>query len=141
MKTKVFLFICLFIGVGITTNAQDKSNRANQGWSVFPSGSIGAFCDGVMVDRLVGEIQYHLVGRNFKNGKPYVEIEQLKGEITSSATGETFRIRRTDKWEYDGQWFLQVNYNFIGDMGSVYTGKFSLDYSTFTFYIDHVNCH
>ncbi|WP_167611631.1 hypothetical protein [Maribellus sediminis] len=142
MKTKVFLLLCLFVSTAIATSfAQEKANNATQGWSTFSPGAIGIFCDGVMIDRLVGEIDYHWVGRGYKNGVPYREIEQLKGNITSDLTGETFRIRRTDKWEYTGLWTLEVTYNFIGDKGSVYTGKFTLDYSTFTFSIDHVNCH
>ena len=136
------MLLCLFIGLAtVMSNAQDKLNQASQGWSVFPEGAIGVFCDGVMIDRLVGEIEYHWVGRDFKNGVPYREIEQLKETITSDLTGETFRIRRTDKWEFTGLWTLEVTYNFIGDMGSVYTGKFKLDYSSFTFSIDHVYCH
>ena len=87
MKAKVFLLLCLFMGLAtLMSNAQDKSNRATQGWSVFPEGSIGVFCDGVMIDRLVGEIEYHWVGRNFKNEGIYREIEQLKGLVQQLAT-------------------------------------------------------
>ncbi|WP_167618504.1 hypothetical protein [Maribellus sediminis] len=143
MKTKVFFLTCLFIGMAtVLSSAQDKSNGADQGWGTM-SGFVNVFCDGVIIDQLAGEIDYHWVSRGFKNGVPYREIEQLKAELKSSVSDETFRIRRTDKWVLTEEWtwFLESSYNFIGDKGTVYTGKFMLDYSTYTFYIDHVNCH
>lgn len=146
MKTKVFLFICLFIGIVVTTtSAQDNSNQATQGWSTYSGLAINVFCDGELIDVLYGAMDFHYVARGFKNGLPYVETDQLKGELTSHETGETFRVRRTDKWEANENWAwtCTISYNFIGDMGTVYTGKIYLDYSTGSVQrtFDHLNCH
>ncbi|WP_297096517.1 hypothetical protein [uncultured Draconibacterium sp.] len=146
MKTKIFLFICLFIGMAVTTSsAQDKANKASQGWNTYTDLAINVFCDGQLVDVLYGDLQYHYVIRSFKNGLPYVETDQLKGELVSHDTGETFRVRRTDKWEATMSWYwtCTISYNFIGDMGTIYSGKIYLDYSADPIQrtFDHLNCH
>jgi len=146
MKAKVFLFICLFIGLAVTTSsAQDKANNASQGWSTYSGLAINVFCDGELIDVLYGAMDFHYVIRGFKNGLPYVETDQLKGELTSHVTGETFRVRRTDKWEasLSWTWICTISYNFMGDMGTIYSGKIFLDYSTYPMQrsFDHLNCH
>ena len=141
MKTKVFLFICLLLGMSVsTTTAQD--NRAEQGWWIDGAHRMGIWCecDGEMVDVLVGEVQIHWVFRAFKDG-PMLEIDQVRGEITSEVTGEVFKVRRTEKWEVSDDYYCVANYNFIGNMGTVYTGKFHFKYSTYEFFVDHVTCH
>ena len=41
MKAKVFLFVCLFIGIAtLSVNAQDKANKADQGWYRAPTGRL-----------------------------------------------------------------------------------------------------
>ncbi|WP_163324075.1 hypothetical protein [Draconibacterium mangrovi] len=146
MKTKVFLFICLFIGMAVTTSsAQDKANKSSQGWNTYSDLAIPVFCDGELVDVLYGDLDFHYVIRSFKNGLPYVETDQLKGELASHDTGEKFRFRRTDKWEatLNWSWTCTISYNFIGDMGTIYSGKIYLNYSADPIQrtFEHLNCH
>jgi hypothetical protein len=130
MKTKIFLLVCLFMGlIWTNANAQGKSNNARQGW--FASEYWAPIeCDGVVVDYLEGgELTVHYVARNFKNGKIYKEIDQLKGKVTS-LTGETFTIRETDKWSITDGVYITCRYNLIGNMGTHYHGVLIFNFYT-----------
>ena len=142
MKAKVFLFTCLFIGIAsLSVNAQSKANKADQGWA---EGTYWGpvFCDGVMVDYLEGgTIMWHYVFRMFKNGKLLAkEIDQIKGTVTS-ATGEVFKIRETDKYFYIDHWVMTWHYNLIGDRGTHYTGTLTYDYGSGELTIGNTTCN
>ena len=132
MKAKVFLFVCLFIGIAVIPSfAQKKANNAFQGWYSSPIGA-GVFCSGEMTDLLEGVATVHYVVNLFKNGDVVeLDIEQIKGEVTSSVTGEVFKFNRTARWKLNMAtmtWPGIVNFNMIGDQGSHYTGKVRVDY-------------
>lgn len=128
MKAKVFLMVCLFIGAMMTVQAQDKSNRAIQGWTEGTYYS-PVFCDGVMVDYLEGgAIRVHYVYR-YKDGNFFKEVDKIKGEVTSQS-GEIFKIRETDRTYFTDHWYLTWKYNLIGSEGTHYIG--TLTYSYFT---------
>ncbi len=58
MKAKVFLFVCLFIGIAtFSVNAQDKANKVDQGWFSSTYWS-PVYCDGEVVDELEGGRTY-----------------------------------------------------------------------------------
>ena len=142
MKAKVFLFVCLFIGMtSLSVNAQEKANKADQGW-VEGTYWGPVFCDGVMVDYLEGgTISVPYVFRMFKNGKLRAkEVDQIKGEVMSSS-GETFTIRETDKYSYENNWFMTWHYNLIGDRGTHYTGTLTYDYGTGEMTIGNTTCN
>ena len=133
MKTKVFLFVCLFAGIAFTTSfAQDKEKNAYhayQGWYQTPIAA-GVFCSGEMTDILYGEATVHWVARFFKNGEVVrMDIEQIKGKVTNSDTGEVFKFNRTARWKLSGTTCPGiVNFNMIGNQGSHYTGKIHIGY-------------
>ena len=131
MKTKILLLMCLFTGVFVwPMQAQEKANNANQGW-YEGSTQGGVWCNGDMIDLLKGELHVHFVVRTFKNGSLVRrEIDQFKGELTSSATGEVFKFNRMIQWEYTGVWTGVIHYNMKGDWGTKYSGKIYVDYST-----------
>jgi len=142
MKTTIFLL--LFFLMGITTSqvfAQDKANNADQGWLTSTYWS-PVFCDGVMVDILEGgEISAHYVFRLFKNGLVLAkEIDQIKGTVTSDITGEVFKIREIDKYEYVNGWVVTWHYNLIGDQGTHYTGTLTYYYRTGELVVGHTVC-
>lgn len=142
MKAKLFLFACLFIGIAsLSVNAQDKANKADQGWYSSTYWS-PVYCNGEVVDVLEGgEIMVHYVYRTFKNGELLQkEVAQIKGTVTS-ATGEVFTIRETDKYFYIDHWVMKWHYNLIGDQGSHYTGTLFYDYSTGETTIGHTTCN
>ncbi|MDT8402787.1 MAG: hypothetical protein RQ743_13955, partial [Bacteroidales bacterium] len=66
-----------------------------------------------------GTLRVHYVYQ-VHHQKGYWEIVQLKGEITSDLTGETFRIRESDKIWYSDGYQLEAKYNLIGNMGTHY---------------------
>ncbi len=143
MKTKVLFIVCLFIGViAMSAQAQDKAQRAVQGWVTGIYWS-PVFCDGVQVDELYGgEIMVHYVFRTFKNGNVVAkEVDQIKGTVTSDLTGEVFQIREVDKYEKEDYWFVAWHYNLIGDQGSHYTGWVTYDYQSGEITIGHTTCN
>ena len=94
MKAKVFMLVCLFIGmVTVSVPAQDKANNADQSWKVSSFWS-PVVCDGQLVDILSGgEITVHTVFKTFKNGSILAkEIIQIKGTVESES-GEVFKIK------------------------------------------------
>ena len=142
MKTKVILLSCLFIGIAtLSVNAQDKANNSDQGWVVGTYYS-PVFCDGEMVDYLEGgEIRVHFVFRMFKNGSVLAkEIDQIKGTVTSES-GEVFKIRETDKYEYVNGWVLTWHYNLIGDQGTHYIGTLTYYYNTGELIVGQTVCN
>ncbi len=142
MKAKVFLFACLFIGIAsLSVNAQDKSNRASQGW--FESSYWSpVFCDGELIDVLEGgTLQVHYVFRMFKNGSLLAkEVDLLKGTVMSQS-GETFTIREVDKYSYVDHWVVTWHYNLIGDRGTHYTGTLFYDYGTGEISVGNTTCN
>ncbi len=142
MKAKVFLLACLFIGIAtLSVNSQDKANKADQGWFIGTYYS-PVFCDGVMVDYLEnGTISVHYVFRMFKNGKLLAkEIDQIKGEVTSSS-GETFTIRETDKYIFEDGWVLTYHYNLIGDLSTHYSGTLTYNFVSGEWTVGNTTCN
>lgn len=127
----------------IWTNAiaQDKANNAEQGW--YTSEYWGPiYCDGEEVDFLEGGVlRVHYVSR-YVAGVSYKEVTQLKGQVTSSKTGEVFKVRETDKtfWE-PGIYFITWHYNLIGNMGTHYNGTLTLNMFTGEITIGRTVCH
>ena len=129
MKTKVILFVCLFAGIAVTSSF--AQNKASQGWYSSPI-TAGVFCSGEMTDILEGVATVHWVIKFFKNGDvDRLDIEQIKGEVKNSETGEVFKFNRTARWKLNiatMTWPGIINFNMIGNQGSHYTGKLRVDY-------------
>ena len=129
MKTKLFLIVCLIMCLSWTnSNAQNKAKNAVQGW--FESTYYTpVYCDGVMVDYLEdGVIKVHQVMR-WVPGVSYMEIDQIKGEVTSE-TGEVFKINERDWWFYTDAWYVAWHFNLRGNWGSHYIGTIIQNYDT-----------
>lgn len=143
MKVKIIFLMCLFTGLLQIQqiSAQGKANKADQGWLTSTYWS-PVYCDGVMVDELSGgEISIHYVFKLFKNGSVLAkEIDQIKGTDTSS-TGEVFKIRETDKYEYINGWVVTWHYNLIGNLGTHYIGTLTLNLKTGEIVVGHTVCH
>jgi hypothetical protein len=79
-------------------NSNSQLTRAYQGW--FQNGwGCPVFCNDDLsnpVDELEGIFWEHCVDI-VKNDNWIMEIAQLKGEATSTKTGETFRVNELDK--------------------------------------------
>jgi hypothetical protein len=96
MKTKAFLLLCLFLGIGLTQlSAQNKKGTGSVvSVEKFETGLFAEpvfSTDGQVVDWLNGPITAHYVW-HYKNGVWVSEIAHFYGELTSDATGEVFSI-------------------------------------------------
>lgn len=96
MKTKAFLLVCLFLGIGLTQLF--AQNTKNTGWvtskETFDAGMFSEpifSSTGNIIDWLNGPItaQY---ARYYKNGVWLIELAHFYGELVSDATGEVFRL-------------------------------------------------
>jgi len=143
MKRKLLL-VCMFLIAGIAlyqVYAQDKAKRTEQGWAEGGYWS-PVFCDGVLVDILEGGYtRVHYVIHYDKDGNYNWEIDQLKGEVTSERTGETFRIREIDKCYFTDHWYLTWHYHLVGDQGTHYMGILTYSYYTGQITIGITKCH
>ena len=131
MKTKTFLLVCLFLGLGFTQlSAQDgpKGKNGNGSdsywmeWGFYAS----VACDGQWVDYVEGTLHWHVVD-HYKNGVWVKEIMQGKGVLTSTLTGETFTISELDKLMNYETFTWTVHTYLKGDQGNHYMISFIYD--------------
>jgi hypothetical protein len=142
MKTKTLLFVCLFIGVGLTQLSAQKTKTYS---SVVPiEGNdyiISVICDGKEVDKLAYPNNYDLKQRvHYKDDV----MEWAKGFVTkalytSLMTDEVFK---TNDMEYmNSEGILVWHMNLIGNMGNHYTIKMVYEVATWTLLNYEANCH
>jgi len=143
MKRKLIL-VCLFLIAGIALNqvfAQKKAKRTEQGWVETAYWS-PVYCGDEFVEVLEGGfIRLHYVIHYDSEGYYNWEIDQLKGEVTSERTGETFRVSGLDKYYFTDHWYLTWHYHLVGDQGSTYMGILTYSYYTGKITIGITNCH
>ena len=78
------------------------------------------------MDALDGLVNYHIV-EHYKNGEIQWFKWHIKGELTSTSTGETFKINELIK--LDPYTFLFRHFNIHGNEGSHYVFRFEADWS------------
>lgn len=156
MKTKALLFLCLFLGIGLTQlSAQMKWNTNEKGTGTlittfaFDYG-IAVYCDGKQVDLLVGTINSHNVYR-FKNNVYWGANEHyLGGDLKSTSTNsdEVFKVTEKDHGFniiMDGEAMVTgtdlFHFNVIGNKGTHYTGTGLFDIPTQTLTSIRADCH
>jgi hypothetical protein len=148
MKTKTFFFICLLLGIGVTQLSAQKWPKGSHNiptfWTYYDVWRID--CDGVTVDKLEGELRYHLSqfvipGEN--GGDPTVvwDIAKFSGTLTSIYEPyEVFTVQEVDKANRP---LATYTYHGIykGNQGHSYNVWGHLDYSTWEWVIDKSICH
>jgi hypothetical protein len=155
MKTKTFLLLCLFLGIGLTQlSAQNGKGGTNgtttylylndYGWT-FP-----IYCDGALVDEIFA-INFSLKARDhYTNGKLVKYTDGLTNfQGNSTITQEVFNIsvqERGDKIVTDenGYWIGGIYYGHIlykGNLGSHYFVRVKIDLGTGEFLEYESNCH
>lgn len=147
MKTKAFLFLSLFSGIGLTQISAQLPPVADDTrslvWSdVFKDVTFTVTCDNVNFDILFGDITVKETDL-FMDGLIIRGEAQFRGELTSQKNGEVFTLKDASKgWGPLDQFgffsYGSYRWNMIGDQGTHYLADFSYgpDYLT----IDKLFC-
>ncbi len=133
MKTRTFLLLFLFIGIGLTQLYAQPDNKNGTGAigdkRVFENFRFPVFCDGIFADLLYGTVFIHEV-IIWKNGVWINGNHRYSaGDFQSSISDEVFKVMIIDQCvntggvNPGGKGSLKVN--FIGDKGSHYIGNFN----------------
>jgi hypothetical protein len=146
MKTKTFLLICLFLGIGLTQlSAQNGKNGT--GTDVSRYSYVGwacpVVCDGVQVDDLwgYGDAQYI---DHYVNGEWAWETIILKG-IGRNEAGEKFSFSEQDKIFYshklgDYTWICHDNIKARGDHNTLYNISIIINVWDGTWVVKNATC-
>jgi hypothetical protein len=143
MKTKTFLLLCLFLGIGLNQlSAQNGKGGTNgtttylylndYGWT-FP-----IYCDGISVDEIFSSDFYLKCRDHYTNGK-LVKWTDSATNFTgnSTKTEEVFSISAQERGDNivideNGNWsgILYAHYFFKGNLGSHYFVRCKIDLGT-----------
>jgi hypothetical protein len=128
MKTKTFLLVFLFTGLGlIRLSAQNGKNGtgAINGFFEWDGYKQPVYCDGEIVDYLTGTVSLHSVAI-FKDNVVLTYNQHLFGEVYSTVTDEIFRLNEIDKCD-ETSMLDPFHFNLIGNKGSHYIGFYIWD--------------
>jgi hypothetical protein len=138
MRTKTFLVVCLFLGLGFTQlSAQNGKNGTGTvtGINYFDYMEWPVYCNGEQVDNLVGTITYHYE-TYFKIGIEMWSHSRGSGEAVSTwkvppeGGAEVFNINEIDKKFIPGEQYTIIKWNIVGNKGSHYIGTLLMDNET-----------
>jgi hypothetical protein len=128
MKTKTFLLLCLFLGIGLTQlsaqNGQKEATKTYSEW-ISTTWSDPVFCDGVLIDWLDCTMTFHHVAK-FVKGEWLHCYGVATGTAVSGKNGELFTIKDFGKQDNnimpDGSWeyVSNIHFNAIGSSGTRY---------------------
>jgi hypothetical protein len=146
MKTKTFILLCLFLGIGLTQlSAQSYVNGTGSisYYGVWNDYYVPVYSpDGDQVDLLMGPVTYHILDY-YKNWEWVWRKIEYSGEILSvgfedsygetiGGTGEVFSIK--DIWKFDPLSAIGPgHYNARGNQGSHYLIKYIWDETNYSF--------
>ena len=127
MKTKTFIILCLFLGIGLTQLSAQPDNKHGTGSVAYDYPGLGwltgVYCDGVQVDFMEGTGDAHVVD-HYTNGIQDWEILTFSGVGKSDWTQEIFTFKEQDKFWNPKQGDWMVNAHIKGDKGALYNISF-----------------
>lgn len=143
MKTKTFLLLCLFFGIGLTQlSAQngkngtgtDISDYSNEYWYTE------VYCDGVQVDFIEGTSDIRIINQ-WVDGVWQWQIASNSGVGTSSCTGETFTFKDQVHFYYNNnKGGLRIDEHVKGDKGSLYNMTFIINTNDGSMSVKNASC-
>ena len=137
MKTKIFILLCLFIGIGLTQISAQETRSAQ--YKTELGYYTPVYCGDEMVDYLEGVVEFHVID-HYKNGNWRWEIAQAKGEATG-LYGEVFQLTETDKLWLPVKGLLVWHFNLKGNRGNHYIGALTYSYFTGKMVAEKTVCH
>ncbi|OFY60137.1 MAG: hypothetical protein A2V50_07155 [Bacteroidetes bacterium RBG_19FT_COMBO_42_10] len=135
MKTKTFLLLCLFSGIGLTQlSAQNGKNGNGAVTYLYTCDDFFQPVvnnDGVEIDYIVGTVTWHIVDF-YKDGYNYYSIGHGKDvDIHSNYPPyETFTFSGSNAWEASSMTTTR-HFNLKGSNGSHYIGQVLFDLSNY----------
>jgi hypothetical protein len=151
MKTKTFLLVCLFMGIGLTQLSAQKwpSGSHNNPTFYTYTGEWTIDCDGVRVDVLEGTLkahisQFEIPGEDGGESILIWAIAKFSGKLTSIyAPYEVYEIQDIDI--YNRPLSTSDTYTnhciFKGNQGHTYNIWGHFDTSTWEYFVDKSICH
>lgn len=143
MKTKTFLLLCLFLGIGLTQlSGQNTKTYPYTVPIVGNSYVISIVCNGVEVDQIAYPASYDLKERDhYKNDIfKWASGSVTNAQYTSILTNEVFKANDMEKIDFSTG-ILVWHMNLSGNMGNHYNLKIVYDISTWTLLEYESNCH
>ena len=124
MKTKLALFLCLFLGIGLTQvsaqNGKNGTGSVSYNYFVDWPSTVPIYCGGVQVDEVTATNFYSKTVDHYFMGNLIWEVAKITNvTYTSTLTGEKFVVNGTQK--FDGStltFYFTANLN--GDKGNHY---------------------
>jgi hypothetical protein len=145
MKTKAFLFVCLFMGIALT-QVTAQNNQNGTGSDTFTAAALGweayVYCGGVEVDVIGGYGDAHIIN-HFKAGEWQFQILTVKGVGQSYETGESFTFSEQDKIFVSpkvGDYIWTCHTNIKGDKGTMYNVSLIINPYDGTFVVKNATC-
>jgi hypothetical protein len=147
MKTKTFLLLFLFLGIGLNQlSAQNGKNGSGTVRFDFPvvGKTFPVFCEGVVVDVLYSPTGWTCYAtQHFVNGELtwYRDRPNSDVQMISVNTGEVFSPAASfDHWNLKNDSFVWSGV-FIGEKGNHYSFKITFDTSTWEMIEINSKCH
>jgi hypothetical protein len=154
MKTKTFLLLCLFTGIGLTQlsaqlqypdpyahNDRGTGATITTGGAEYVDWGVPVFCHGEFVELLLVDCTLHYLD-HWMNGNWISFVISLHGEAKSDATGEVFIFN--EQFKNYGMttppWILSSKLNLRGDKGSHYIMSITYDITNDIFTIQKGLC-
>jgi hypothetical protein len=145
MKTKTFLLVCLFSGIGLTQlSAQNGKNGSGnvKGMATIPNWPYPVYCDGVLSDwitipDLTVEWTIHYV-----NGVEMWGMNKPKTtEVILASTGEVYTMVGSFDHFSDVKGVTNTRLHLIGDKGGRISINAKIDWTTNQWFDIQANCH
>ena len=131
MKTKTFLLVCFFIGLGIGQLAAQNNQNQTGSFSERIEGfsfAVPVYCDGVMVDLIDNfDLDFHHVGHWQKGVWIWCKAKEV-GTATGES-GEIFSVR-FEGVQDNLLCTATMHFNLMGNRGSHYIVRIMWDWSS-----------
>jgi hypothetical protein len=130
MKTKTFLLVCLFLGIGFTQlSGQTKSvpfEFSGTSEDLYLENPVYCSVNGEEVDRLA--LDYWTIHgvNHYQDGILVFTNSKLSGQCHSIWSGEVFTYQEIDKTIATGTTY-HANFNLNGDQGHHYIATYVID--------------